>query len=151
MKFKLGTIGVAVVFMVLMAAYFILNLSYEKSLKAKYYYKMGDYKYALTLAEDAFNMDLYNRMAATIMTQSKASLKYVSYNEDAKKYMQEINTIASQEFIADADKAKIRTMATIVVSSYKKLAPSTVIAADLKDEALKHYNDFEDLLEKVAK
>ncbi len=151
MKNKLGVVGVAVVFLVIMGGYFLLNPSYEKSLKAKYYYQMGDYEYALTLAEEAFNLNLYNRMAATIMAQSKASLKFVSYNDDAKKYMQEINTIASQEFITDGDKAKIRTMATIVVSSYKKLAPSTVIADDLKDEALEHYNDFEDLLEKVDK
>ena len=151
MKNKLGVVGVAVAFLVIMGGYFLLNPSYEKSLKAKYYYQMGDYEYALTLAEEAFNINLYNRMAANIMAQSKASLKFVSYNDDAKKYMQEINAIASQEFIASGDKAKIRTMAIIVVSSYKKLAPSTVIADDLKDEALKHYNEFEDLLEKVDK
>jgi len=151
MKNKLGIIGVALSLLIAMGGYFLLHPSYEKSLKAKYYYQMGDYKYALTLAEEAFNIDLYNRMASTIMAQSKASLKYVSYNEDARKYMQEINTIASGEYVTSADTAKIRTMATIVVSSYKKLAPSTVIADDLKAEALKHYNDFENLLEKVDK
>ncbi len=151
MKNKLGVIGVALSLLIAMGGYFLLHPSYEKSLKAKYYYQMGDYKYALTLAEEAFNIDLYNRMASTIMAQSKASLKYVSYNEDARKYMQEINTIASGEYVTSADTAKIRTMATIVVSSYKKLAPSTVIADDLKAEALKHYNDFENLLEKVDK
>ena len=145
------TIGFGALFIALMAGYFLLNPSYEKSLKAKYYYNTGDYKYALTLAQEAFNMDLYNRMAATIMTQSKASLKFVDYNDDAKKYMNEINEIAKKEYIEYADKAKMRLMSEVMIASYKKLAPSTVIDSNLKKEAQKNYNEFEKLLEKVTR
>jgi hypothetical protein len=132
-----------------MGLYFLVNPSYEKSLKAKYYYETGDYKTALVLAKEAFSMDVYNRMASTVMAQSITSLKYVSFNEDAKKYMIDINNIATHEVISDADKAKIRTICNIVIGAYIKLAPSVVTDSDLVNEAAKYNDNFEKLLEKV--
>jgi tetratricopeptide (TPR) repeat protein len=142
---------VAFVMIIAMAIYFLINPSYEKSLKAKYYYEMGDYKEALILAKEAFSIDLYNRMASTVMAQSITSLKYVSYNDDARKYMHDINKIATHDVISDADKAKIRTICHIMLSSYVKLAPSVVTDKELVDEAAKYHENFEKLLEKVTK
>jgi len=133
----------------LMALYFLINPSYEKSLKAKYYYEMGEYKEALIFAKEAFSMDIYNRMASTVMAQSITSLKYVSYNEDARTYMQDINKIATHEVISNADRAKIRTICEIMLSAYKKLAPSVVTDKQLVSQAAAYHKDFEKLLEKV--
>ncbi|MEA1893395.1 MAG: hypothetical protein U9N33_11905 [Campylobacterota bacterium] len=149
MKSKIFIPALASLFLLIMVGYFIMNPSYEKSIKAKFYYETGEYKIALSLAQEAFNMDLYNRMAATIMAQSKASLKYVAYNEDAKKYMKDIDTIAKHEIISNADRAKIRTMCDIMINSYDKLAPSVVIDTKLLHEAKQYRDDFEKLFEKA--
>jgi tRNA U34 5-carboxymethylaminomethyl modifying enzyme MnmG/GidA len=139
----------SVVFVLFMWIYFLINPSYEKSLEAKYYYEIGDYKEAYRLANEAFSIDVYNRMASTIMAQSKTSLKYVDYITLAKKYMKEINTIASHEVITNADRAKIKMMSEIMVDSYQKLAPSIITDSDLVDEAQNYHDNFEKLLEKV--
>lgn len=148
MNFKKFPI-VALIIMVIMVVFFAMNPSYEKSLQAKYYYEIGDYKEAMHLAKEAFSLDVYNRMSSTIMAQSTTALKYVSYNEDAKKYMAEINSIATNEYISDANKAKIRLMCQIMVDSYIKLAPSVVTDTQLVKESGKYYLQFEKLLEKV--
>ena len=151
MKSKILIPGIGFLTIVIMGLYFLINPSYEKSLKAKYYYEIGDYKEALALAREAFALDVYNRMASTIMAQSITSLKYVSFNKDAKKYMKSINKIATHEVISDADKAKIRTMCNIMISAYIKLAPSVVTDSDLVKDAARYHDSFEKLLEKVNK
>lgn len=140
---------IALFLLFVMGAYFIVNPSYEKSLRAKYYYEMGEYKEAYTLAKEAFALDLYNRMAATVMTQSQTSLKYVSYIDDAKKYMKIIDEIARKESISDADKAKMKMMCEIMISAYIKLAPSVVTDDELVEQVAEYYNKFEKLLEKI--
>lgn len=149
MKPKLLIPLVALSLLFMMGVYFLINPSYEKSLRAKYYYEIGDYKEAYSLAKEAFSIDLYNRMAATIMTQSQTSLKYVNYIEDAKKYMISIDEIAKHETISDADKAKIKMICNIMLSAYIKLAPSVITDDELVKESAKYHNKFEKLLEKI--
>lgn len=141
----------ALVTLVAMFVYFLINPSYQKSLEAKYYYETGSYQDAYTLANEAFSLDIYNRMASTIMAQSKTSLKYVAYIDDAKKYMQEINVIVNHETISDADKAKIRMMCSVMIDAYPKLAPSVITDNRLVIEAAEYFKNFERLLEKVNK
>jgi tetratricopeptide (TPR) repeat protein len=151
MKTKYLIPSIAILIIAIMGISVILNPSYEKSLKAKYYYEVGEYKEAMALAKEAFAQDLYNRMASTIMTQSAISLKYVSYNDEAKKYMSIINEIAKQQTISDADKAKIKMMCEIMTKSYVKLSPSVITDTDLVKTAAKYNDGFEKLLEKVTK
>lgn len=139
----------AVVFLLMMIIYFFLHPSYEKSLEAKYYYETGEYEKAYKVANEAFSLDVYNRMASTVMAQSKTAMKYKKYIQEAKKYMQEINAIASKPNITDADRAKIKMMSQIVVDSYIKLAPSVITDKALVKEAEKYHDTFEKLLEKV--
>lgn len=141
----------ALVFLLIMVIYFFMHPSYEKSLEAKYFYEMGEYTKAYERASEAFDMDLYNRMAATVMAQSKTAMKYEKYINEAKKYMQEINAIASKSNITDADRAKIKMMSQIVVDSYVKLAPSVITDKALIEEAKKYHDNFKKLLEKVNK
>lgn len=132
-----------------MVVYFLVNPSYAKSLEAKYFYEMGKYDKAYDLANEAFSMNIYNRMAATIMAQSKTSLKYKKYIDQAKEYVKAINKISNQQSISDADRAKIKLMSEIVVDSYTKLAPSVITNKALVQEAAMYHNKFEQLLEKV--
>lgn len=142
---------VALSILLMMGVYFLVNPSYEKSIKAKYYYEIGEYEEALVLSKEAFSIDQYNRMAATISAQSVTSLKYVKYIEMGKKYMLDIDKIATHEYISDADKAKIRLICEIMKSSYTKLAPSVVTDKQLVEDAAYYYQSFEKLLEKVSK
>jgi len=142
---------IAMGFVTIMGVYFLVNPSYQRSIKAKYHYEMGEYKEAYSLAQEAFGMDVYNRMAATIMAQSTTSLKYVSYIKQAQSFLVQINSMAKKESISDADRARIKLMSEIVTNSYFKLAPSIITDSELVEQAKKHHDDFEQLLEKVTR
>ena len=139
----------AMALLTFMSIYFYINPSYQKSVQAKYYYEVGEYTEAYSLAKEAFELDLYNRMATTVMAQSTTSLKYVSYIDDGKKYMRDMDEIATHKTISKADKAKIRLVCQIMISSYIKLAPSVITDADLVALAALYHSKFEKLLEKV--
>ena len=142
---------VALLFILAMVLYFFVNPSYERSLEAKFYYETGEYKKAYQLAKEAFEIDSYNKMAATIMTQSQYALRYVDYIEDAKRYIHEIETLMQDGTIDDAERAKIRTIATIMVEAHKKLAPSVVVDKALIQEAKEYHAKFEKLLQKARR
>ena len=151
MRSKYWIPGLAVAFVAVMFVYFLTHPSYQKSLQAQYYYEVGYYQEAYKLASEAFSMDVYNRMASTIMAQSKTSMKYQKYIQQAKSYMAKINEIVSKESISDADRARIKLMSEVMVDSYKKLAPSVITDNKLVQEAARYYNDFGKLLEKVSR
>ena len=151
MNSKIALPVIAISLLLIMGGYFLVNPSYQKSIQAKYYFEMGEYNEAYTLANEAFSLDVYNRMASTVMAQSKTSLRYVKYIDMAKGYMVKINKIAKHESITDADKAKIRLMCQIVIDSYVKLAPSVITDTELVKEAASYNKNFEQLLEKVNK
>ena len=151
MKAKFLIPATALGLVMIMGVYFIINPSYQKSIEAKYYYETGDYKIAYDLASEAFSEDIYNRMASTIMAQSKTSLLYVKYIDQAKQFLSTINEIATHEIISDADRARIKLMSEIMVDSYVKLAPSVITDKDLVKKAKKHRDEFEKLLEKVIR
>ena len=143
--------SVAILILFIMSLFFLINPSYKISIEAKYHYEIGEYKEAYTLAHEAFNLDIYNRMASTIMAQSKISLKYINYVDMANLYMKSINEIATHEVISDADKAKIRTICKIMIGSYIKLAPSVITDKELVKKVASYHKKFESLLEKVTK
>ncbi|MBN2815836.1 MAG: hypothetical protein JXQ67_04085 [Campylobacterales bacterium] len=151
MQTKILFPAIALGTLLFMGVYFLLNPSYERSIEAKYHYEMGHYKEAYTLASEAFAMDVYNRMASTIMAQSQTSLKYVTFIEQAKEYLEEINTIAKNDTISEAQRAKIKLMSEVIVNSYTKLAPSVITDKELTREAAFYNKNFEMLLEKVSK
>jgi len=139
----------ALFILIVMVLFFLLNPSYRKSIEAKYYFEIGEYEKATQLANEAFSIDVYNRMASTIMAQSKTSLRYVHYVQEGKRYMEQINTIAQSKSISDAQRAKIKMMAKIMVDSYPKLAPSIITDKQLVEQAASYHKNFEQLLEKV--
>lgn len=149
MNIKSLFIFIAVFIVSFMILFFLTNPSYEKSLEAKYHYEMGDYNKAYTLASEAFSEDVYNRMASTIMAQSKTSMKYEKYIKEARKYLREINEMVAQDSIDDAQRARIKLMSEIMVESYIKLAPSVITNKELVSQAAKYHEQFEKILEKV--
>lgn len=124
--------------------------SYKLSLQAKYFYYMGDYKEAQEIATEAFKLDKYNRMASTIMTQSQASLKFINYINDAKKYMQSINELSAKTTVTKADQARVKLMCEIMIDSYDKIPSSVVIDTALVKEAKDYHELFEKLYEEIS-
>lgn len=145
------------IFLTAAVLYFAFNPSYERSIQAKFYYTLGDYPEAYRLAKDAFEIDPYNRMAATVMTQSQTALKFVDYIRQAKTYSEQIAVIAAGTAISDADKAKMKLMCEVMMDAYVKISPierdgrSVVLDKELVDEAGEYYRQFTALHEKVSK
>ena len=150
MTSKALVFGMAFIFLMIMGGYFLVNPSYEKSITAKYYYEIGEYDESYFIAKEAFALNVYNRMASTVMVQSQIALKYVDYINLAEKYMLEINEISLHETVSKADKAKIRIICDIMLGSYVKLAPSVITDKKLVEESAKYYKSFEKLLAKVT-
>ena len=67
---------------VLAIFFFSFTDSYKLSLKAKIKYKAGDYESARILAKEAFDLDPYNKMAVSILSQSKISSLLKNYIND---------------------------------------------------------------------
>ena len=136
--------------------YFAFNPSYERSLQAKFYYALGDYPTAYKFAKESFDLDPYNRMAATVMTQSQTALKFVDYIDQAKEYSEKIALIAASESITEADKAKMKLMSEVMIDSFVKISPierdgrSEVLDKELVDEARYYHDQFVELHEKLT-
>ena len=138
-------LGIVLVFI----GYFYTHPSYEISLRAKIYYELGDYDRAYELSQEAFMLDRYNKMATTLMAQSKISKRYADYIEDAKIYLDMLDHMADQDSLSSADRARIRTVCEIMISTYRKLSPSVITDKSLVDEAKELNVKFERLLEKA--
>ena len=133
------------------AGYFLFNPSYERSLEAKFYYVVGDYHQSYRLASEAFELNAYNRMASTIMTQSQTAMKFVDYIKEAKSYMAKISKTAQSEGVSDAERARIKMMCEIMIESYEKISATVVTDKALVEEATMYRDKFKKLHHEIAK
>jgi len=140
---------ITLLFILIMGAYFLFNPSYQKSLQAKYYYTMGSYQKAYVLSSEAYAIEPYNRMANSIMVQSKYALRYVNYNLEAQKYLDVISSYANQSKITVAEQMRIKMMCDIMIDKHKKMQPTILIDKELVKQSLRYYEQFVDLHEKL--
>lgn len=141
-------------FVAVMVLYFVMNPSYQKSIEARVYFTMGDYEDAYLLASEAFRENEYNRMASTVMAQSKTALVFVNYIKEAKQYMKAISAIAQDDNstgITQEERAKMKLMSEIMIEQYIKIAPSVITDQALVDEARHYYDEFKALHENLTK
>ncbi len=150
MRFNNFWVIATVATLIFTVAYFFLNPSYERSLEAKFYYTMGDYKQAQELATEAFEMDVYNRMASTIMTQSQTAMKFVNYINESKKYMSQIAEIASANGVSDAQRAKVKIICEIMIESHVKVTATVLTDKALVEEAQSYKEKFEKLHDEIT-
>jgi len=134
----------------IMAIGMVFNPSYQKSLEARFYYTMGDYQKAYRFAKEAFDIDRYNRMASTVMTQSQTALKFVRYNTDAKRYTKQIKQMVEDGNLSRENRAKIRMISKVMIDSYNNIAPTVVTDKALIDESKKYYEGFKNLHDEMA-
>ena len=83
-------IGFVLILLLCSAFFFSNNTSYQDSLQSRVYYFLGNYEEANKYATKAHNADKYNKMAFTVMTQSKIALKYERYIRQGKEYFKTI-------------------------------------------------------------
>ncbi|NPA81546.1 MAG: hypothetical protein GXO31_02935 [Epsilonproteobacteria bacterium] len=129
--------------------YFYSNESYRKSIEAKYYYMKGDYQKAYELSREAFDLDPYNKMAFTVMTQSKISSKFQRYIEDGNKFLKKIEEISNKPKITEADKIRIKMMTETMIERFKTLTPTALTDKKLSNEAYKVYRRFKKIHEEL--
>ncbi len=127
---------------IVMAVYFYLHPSYKLSLEAKVYYSIGDYDSALETAQKAYEQNEYNRMAFTVLVQSKNAKKFLEFIRMAKEYYAKIETISQKETISNADRQKIKMLTQIVLESYKRLNATRLTDEVLVEDAKKYYENF---------
>ena len=149
MKLRLFSFIIALILVATFTIYFLMSHSYQLSLEAKVHYYLGNYSKAKKIAKEAHQKDRYNRMAATVMTQSELALEYVRYNEQAHGYLAKIKEISQKEYIEKADRIRIKFMAEIMIESFPKLTPTVLIDPDLKKESEAYAKEFEMIHEKV--
>ncbi len=149
-RYKTWTL-VTLILLLVMGAYFAFNPSYQKSLEAKLYYSLGNYEKAYQLSSEAFAQEPYNRMANSVMVQSKYALRYVDYNKEAKQYLSIIRSYAGQDKISLAEQMRIKMMCDIMIEKHEKMQPTKLIDKDLVIESEKYYEQFVKLHERLIK
>ena len=144
---------ISLTIIVLSAMIFLFGFSdsYKYSLEAKVKYAMGDYKGAMSLAKKAFELDPYNKMSFSILTQSKISIKFLDYIEDAKNYLQKIDTISKKRDLNNSDTIKIKMICEVMIGRYKKLAPTVLTPKELVQKSQKYYKEFQTIYENLDK
>jgi len=146
-KIFISLLGIS--FVALMLFYFYTSSSYKTSIEAKLYYTLGDYEESYRLATTAYKDDKYNRMALTVMQQSKFSLNFIAYIKEAQEYLDKINKIAEQKNINIKDKLKVKMMCSYMIEKYHTLKGSVLIESNLQKQSNGVYQKFIDLRQKV--
>ena len=135
MNNKLFIVALASAILIACWTFFAINGSYQEALKSRFYYEIGNYQKAHELALIAYEKDIYNKMAHTVMTQSEISLKYVKFIKDANEYLERISKLSEKEEISKIDANRIRLMCEIVLEDFSRLKPSNLTDKGLQNEA----------------
>ena len=142
---KIVLVVFGVLFLLLSGFYFLVNSSYQDSLEARFYYFVGNYEKAYEFAKKSYDKDTYNKMAFTVLTQSKIATEYLKYINTGNRYFNRIDEISSKENYSDADKIRVKLMCEIMLGEYKKLVPTKLTNRDLIKDARKLDDKFKQL------
>ncbi len=129
--------------------FFLFGSIYEKALKARMYFSLGDYNKAYSLAREVYLKDSYNTMALTVMNTSKVALTYKKYIKEGNTYLNQIKEISSKKTISKQELAKIRIICEIMIGEYEKLKPNIFSDKKLSSNATKVYKKFKKIHEEL--
>ena len=146
---KLGSTLLVVAILSFGGFYFLFTPTYQKSIEARIFYLLGEYKDAYNLSKEAYDLENYNKMAFTVMTQSKIAMKYKKYIDDSSDYFQKIELISAKDRFSKEDKARVKMMCEIMIDEYKKLIPTKLTSKNLIDDAKKSYEKFKSLYDEL--
>ena len=148
MRAKLVAVFLPIFIIVAGWLFFETNGSYQLSFKAKFYYEIGNFDEAFKLSQRALELDNYNKMASTLVNQSKIALKFIAYINYGKKYLEDIKQMSQNE-VSNADRERIRLMCEIMIEGYSQLQDSPLLDSDLKNEAKNMRENFVKLKNKL--
>ncbi|WP_459828238.1 hypothetical protein [Campylobacter concisus] len=134
MKNKLS-IFIAIFLIALFGLFFYSDNSYKLALEAKFLYENKEYEKALNLSQKALDIDIYNKMANTVLNQSKAAIKFSSYIKNGKEYLERIKKM-SQSSVSKADSERIKMMCDVMIDGFDDLKNLALLDSELKNEAL---------------
>ncbi|OSQ26036.1 hypothetical protein CCON61_01105 [Campylobacter concisus] len=134
MKNKLS-IFIAIFLIILFGLFFYSDNSYKLALEAKFLYENKEYEKALNLSQKALDIDIYNKMANTVLNQSKAAIKFSSYIKNGKEYLERIKKM-SQSSVSKANSERIKMMCDVMIEDFDDLKNSVLLDNELKNEAL---------------
>ena len=134
MKNKIS-IFIAIFIIALFGLFFYSDNSYKLALEAKFLYENKEYEKALNLSQKALDIDIYNKMANTVLNQSKAAIKFSSYIKNGKEYLERIKKM-SQSSVSKADSERIKMMCDVMIEDFDDLENSVLLDSELKNEAL---------------
>lgn len=129
--------------------YFSSNSSYKNSFQGRVYYFLGNYNKALEYSQKAYAQDSYNKMAFTVLTQSKIAQKYENYIDEGNKYLQKIDEISQKKLYTQEDKIRIKMMCEVMMESFSQLSPTSLTDEELKVNSEKMYTKFKQLHEEL--
>ena len=135
MSSKTVVLSIGALLAVVFISFVTFSPSYKNALQAKFYYETGDYETAYKLSKSAYNKDIYNKLAHTVMVQSEISQKYALYIARSNGYLENIQKISKSGKVSKVNLDKIRMMCDIAVSDYAELKPSNLTDSDLQEEA----------------
>lgn len=121
--------------------FFATNSSYQLSFKARFYYEIGEYERARELSSEAVRLDIYNKMAQTILNQSQISIKISDYIKDGESYLERIEQMG-RNGVSNADRERIRLMCEVMIDGFLQLPNSPLVKDNLKERAKTIREDF---------
>jgi len=146
---KIVLLVVTFLFLSLSAFYFAGDSSYQNSFESRFYYFIGNYSKAYELAKKAYDEDAYNKMAFTVLTQSKIAKEYEDYIKAGNEYFDKIDKISSEKVYKDVDKVRIKLICEVMIGNYKKLVPTKLTDKELVKNAKKMYEKFKQLYQQL--
>lgn len=129
--------------------YFSSNSSYKNSLQARVYYFLGNYEKALLYATEAYEMDKYNKMAFTVLTQSKIAKNYENYIKQGNEYLIKIDKISAKSQFLPEDRIRVKIMCEVMMETYKDLVPTALTDKKLRKNSEVVYLKFKQLFEEL--
>ena len=141
----------SILVLVVMIAIFFFGFSdsYKLSLKAKMKYINGDFTEARVMAKEAFDLDPYNRMAISILAQSKISAEMADFLKDGEKYLLKIGKLSSKVDFTHEDKIKTKMICEVMLGRYKKLTPTVLTDKDLYIACTTQNENFKKIYEEL--
>ncbi len=146
---KIVLVIVTFLFLSLSVIYFMGNSSYQNSFESRFYYFIGNYSKAYELAKKAYDEDSYNKMAFTVLTQSKIAKEYVDYIKAGNEYFGKIDKISSKKLYKDGDKVRVKLICEVMIGNYEKLVPTKLTDKDLVKNAKQMYDKFKQLYQQL--
>ncbi|CAD7287487.1 hypothetical protein LMG7974_00366 [Campylobacter majalis] len=114
---------IAISIIVMAGVFFAINKSYQLSFGAKVYYELGNYAKANEMSIMAYELDIYNKMAANMIRKSGDALKLQRYINQGEEYLKQINDMANQS-VTKIQQERIRMMCDIMLDEYDDIVKS---------------------------